>query len=84
MNVQEIVLTLDNIQKLSDDSGQQMTFEKQNGKRRNGYDEQFLYLLQCFQLYSIIVHSSLKHSYMYEFIFATSSSGDLLYVGKGQ
>ena len=44
--------------------------------------EEFLPLLQCFNLYSIIA-LSLIESFRIDVLFSKSSASDLLYVGKG-
>ena len=52
----------------------QMKFENLVGKKEslNGHDEQFLHLLQCFQLYSIIILSFTDISYFfYDYVFKT-------------
>ena len=67
---------------------QQTTFEIIVAKGEIAHNEQFLHLLQCFQLSSIIKYIYIYISYIEIFhilssMFSKSSAAELMYVGKG-
>ena len=64
-------------------SHMQTTFENTVTKGEIAQNKQFLLLLQCFQLDSVIILSFIKICNIFANMFSKLSAADLLYVGKG-
>ena len=61
-----------------------MSLENIVTKGEIDHDDQFLQLPNCFQLYSIYIHSSMENFHIFAPICSKFSAGDLMYVAKGQ